>query len=98
MAKPVLEADSHTKVQMRKKVRGLRKSEQAVLKQRRTAGAENRAAPDPEGPLTPSTEPAHCDPPPVDCAGDVVTLLADPDCLWSITQLALRSPPSGMTG
>ncbi len=31
-AKPVLEADSHTKVQMRKKVRGLRKIEQAVLK------------------------------------------------------------------
>jgi hypothetical protein len=32
VAKPVLEADSHTKVQMRKKVRGLRKIEQAVLK------------------------------------------------------------------
>ena len=33
VAKPVLEADSHAKVQMRKKVRGLRKIEQAVLKQ-----------------------------------------------------------------
>jgi hypothetical protein len=33
VAKPVLEADSHSKVQMRKKVRGLRKIEQAVLKQ-----------------------------------------------------------------
>jgi len=32
VAKPVLEADSHAKVQMRKKVRGLRKIEQAVLK------------------------------------------------------------------
>jgi hypothetical protein len=32
VAKPVLEADSHTKVQMRRKVRGLRKIEQAVLK------------------------------------------------------------------
>jgi hypothetical protein len=31
LAKPVLEADSHAKVQMRKKVRGLRKIEQAVL-------------------------------------------------------------------
>ena len=31
VAKPVLEADSHAKVQMRKKVRGLRKIEQAVL-------------------------------------------------------------------
>jgi hypothetical protein len=33
VAKPVLEADSHAKVQMRKKVRGLRAIEQAVLKQ-----------------------------------------------------------------
>jgi hypothetical protein len=32
VAKPVLEADSHAKVQMRKKVRGLRKIEQAALK------------------------------------------------------------------
>lgn len=32
VAKPVLEADSHAKVQMRKKVRGLRAIEQAVLK------------------------------------------------------------------
>ncbi len=32
VAKPVLEADSHAKVTMRKKVRGLRKIEQAVLK------------------------------------------------------------------
>jgi hypothetical protein len=31
LAKPVLEADSHAKVQMRKKVRGLRVIEQAVL-------------------------------------------------------------------
>src|SRR5271170_2866764 len=31
LAKPVLEADSHAKVQMRKKVRGLRMIEQAVL-------------------------------------------------------------------
>jgi hypothetical protein len=37
VAKPVLEADSHTKVQMRKKVRGLRKIEQTVLKR---SGAE----------------------------------------------------------
>ena len=33
VAKPVLEADSHAKVRMRKKVRGLRTIEQAVLKQ-----------------------------------------------------------------
>jgi hypothetical protein len=35
LAKPVLEADSHAKVQMRKKVRGLRAIERAVLDQRR---------------------------------------------------------------
>lgn len=35
VAKPVLEADSHAKVQMRKKVRGLRKIEQAVIPQKR---------------------------------------------------------------
>ena len=35
LAQPVLEADSHAKVQMRKKVRGLRAIERAVLDQRR---------------------------------------------------------------
>ena len=38
VAKPVLEADSHAKVQMRKKVRGLRKIEQAVLKRAECRG------------------------------------------------------------
>jgi hypothetical protein len=37
VAKPVLEADSHAKVEMRQKVRGLRKIEQAVLKQQKAA-------------------------------------------------------------
>jgi hypothetical protein len=37
LAKPVPEADGHAKVQMRKKVRGLRSIEQAVLEQRRPA-------------------------------------------------------------
>jgi hypothetical protein len=72
VAKPVLEADSHTKVQMRKKVRGLRKIEQAVLKERRTSGGETIAAHDPEETLTRSAEPTHCDPPPADSAGAVV--------------------------
>jgi hypothetical protein len=39
VAKPVLEEDSHAKVQMRKKVRGLRKIEQAVLKQQKAEAA-----------------------------------------------------------
>ena len=41
VAKPVLEADSHAKVRMRKKVRGLRAIEQVVLR-RRKAAAEPR--------------------------------------------------------
>jgi len=40
VAKPVLEADSHAKVQMRTKVRGLRTIEQAVLKHQRAAACE----------------------------------------------------------
>jgi hypothetical protein len=48
VAKPVLEADRHAKVQMRKKVRGLRKIEQAVLKRQRGAAAT--------GPATDATE------------------------------------------
>src|SRR3954466_7050884 len=72
VAKPVLEADSHTKVQMRKKVRGLRTIEQAVLKQRRTSGGETGAAHDPEETLTRSAEPTHCDPPPAESADAVV--------------------------
>jgi hypothetical protein len=40
LAKPTLEADSHAKVQMRKKVRGLRDIEKQVLRQRRQEQAE----------------------------------------------------------
>jgi hypothetical protein len=40
LAKPVLEADSHAKVQMRKKVRGLRGIERSVLGRRRDATSE----------------------------------------------------------
>ena len=46
LAKPVLEEDSHAKVQMRKKVRGLRDIEKQVLEDRRKAQAEpERPAP-----------------------------------------------------
>jgi len=37
LAEPVLEADSHAKVQMRQKVRGLRGIERSVLKHRRAS-------------------------------------------------------------
>jgi hypothetical protein len=53
VAKPVLEADSHCKVQMRKKVRGLRKIERAVLK-RQSAEESKRHAPDDSGAATPA--------------------------------------------
>ena len=42
LAKPVLEADSHAKVQMRKKVRGLRAIEQAVLRRQKAQTQEDR--------------------------------------------------------
>ena len=44
LAKPMLEADSHAKVQMRKKVRGLRDIERQVLEDRRPAQAKSVAA------------------------------------------------------
>jgi hypothetical protein len=50
VARPVLEADSHAKVEMRKKVRGLRKIEQAVLQRPREEAAA--ASPHATGPVT----------------------------------------------
>src|SRR6266571_9267435 len=48
LAKPTLELDSHAKVQMRSKVRGLRELERQVLSQRAAAAAANSvASPDP---------------------------------------------------
>src|SRR4051795_11166245 len=67
LAKPVLEADSHAKVQMRKKVRGLRTIEQAVPKRRKTA-TEDLAPPIPEAAGT-AVDPA---PAAADPAGAVV--------------------------
>lgn len=59
VAKPVLEADSHAKVQMRKKVRGLRKIEQAVLKQQNAQAVDDpeeaAAAPAPAEPTSSPT-------------------------------------------
>src|SRR5271166_5157079 len=52
VAKPVLEADSHAKVQMRKKVRGLRKIEQTVLERQSAQASETLAADDPEATVT----------------------------------------------
>lgn len=51
LAEPVLEEDSHAKVQMRRKVRGLRSIEQAVLRER----ANNAVSAGEKGPETPPT-------------------------------------------
>ena len=63
VAKPVLEADSHAKVQMRRKVRGLRSIERSVLKRQHKAaeatcasersGSTVRASTDPLAPVLP---------------------------------------------
>ena len=58
LAKPVLEAHSHAKVQMRRKVRGLRKIEQAGSSSR-VPSAKSRAEDDPEATLTVIAGPAN---------------------------------------
>jgi hypothetical protein len=72
VAKPVLEADSHAKVQMRKKVRGLRKIEQAVLKQDAAETPKNAAEDDPEATVTVVAEASNTPSPEVDSASAVV--------------------------
>jgi hypothetical protein len=71
LARPVLEADSHAKVQMRKKVRGLRTIEQAVLQRPK---AETQADLTPKTPEATGTATAAANPPPagVDPVGSVV--------------------------
>src|SRR5271169_3541511 len=59
LARPVLEADSHAKVQMRRKVRGLRKIEQAVLKRQSVQASENLAADNPEATVSVLVRPAN---------------------------------------
>jgi len=61
LAKPVLEADSHAKVQMRTKVRGLRGIERSVLERRQESAPEGSPPPDLVEVATPD-----------DPAGDVV--------------------------
>ncbi len=56
LAKPVLEADSHAKVQMRKKVRGLRSIERAILEERRPPTDAPQAA---DAPQDPPAEPVN---------------------------------------
>jgi hypothetical protein len=72
LAKPVLEADSHAKVQMRRKVRGLRRIEQAVLKRRGAKAPRSLGENSPEATVTVIVGPANAAPPGSDSAGAVV--------------------------
>ena len=71
LAQPVLEADSHAKVQMRKKVRGLRVIEQAVLR-RQKAQAQEDLEPETRGTSGTATAAADRSAAVVDAAGSVV--------------------------
>jgi hypothetical protein len=72
VAKPVLEADSHAKVQMRRKVRGLRSIERTVLKHQRESAAGERASSEPDAPVALDTDPPTPAAPETDTAGAVV--------------------------
>jgi hypothetical protein len=71
LAKPVTDADSHAKVQMRRKVRGLRTIEQAVLKRQKAETRDDLGPDDPEATVT-ATAAANLPPAVVDPAGGVV--------------------------
>jgi hypothetical protein len=72
VAKPVLEADSHTKVQMRKKVRGLRKIEQAVLKRQGVEASQTAPGDDAQATMTVTVGPSDPPEPEADPASGVV--------------------------
>ncbi len=72
VAKPVLEADSHAKVRMRKKVRGLRTIEQAVLARSKAEPSDDRTPEGPQATVTTTTATADLPPAVVDPAGSVV--------------------------
>jgi hypothetical protein len=72
VAKPVLDADSHAKVRMRRKVRGLRAIEQAVLERQRAETKEALGPDDPGTTVTAIAGPADLPHAVVDPAGSVV--------------------------
>jgi len=72
VAKPVLEADSHAKVQMRRKVRGLRKIEQAVLKRQNVEASKSLPGDNREATGTVILEPGNTPSPEADSASAVV--------------------------
>jgi len=72
VAQPVLDADSHAKVRMRRKVRGLRAIEQAVLERQRAETKEALGPDDPGTTVTAIAGPADLPHAVVDPAGSVV--------------------------
>jgi hypothetical protein len=72
LAKPVLEADSHAKVAMRKKVRGLRVIEQAVLARQKAQTKDNLTPETPEATGTATLAGADRSAAVVEPAGSVV--------------------------
>ena len=72
LAKPVLEADSHAKVAMRKKVRGLRAIEQAVLARQKARTRDDLTPETPEAIGTATMAGAALPPGVVEPAGSVV--------------------------
>jgi hypothetical protein len=72
VAKPVLEADSYAKVQMCKKVRGLRRIEQAVLKRQGVEASGNAAGDDAEATIKVTVATADLPLPEANLAGAVV--------------------------
>jgi hypothetical protein len=93
LAKPTLEKDSHAKVQMRKKVRGLRDIERDVLEQRRQRQAE------PGQELTPSVTAPAATP----AAATAVQAVASPDASMVVGSAAgveqeLAPPPEPCRG
>ena len=72
LAQPVLEADSHAKVQMRKKARGLRKVERAVLRRQKAQTEEDLTPRIPEATSTATATAADPAADGVDPAGSVV--------------------------
>jgi hypothetical protein len=72
LAKPVLEADSHAKVQMRKKVRGLRVVEQAVLARQKARTKDDLTSETTEATSTTTLAGADLSPAVVEPVGSVV--------------------------
>jgi hypothetical protein len=95
LAKPVLERDSHAKVQMRRKVRGLRQVESGILNERRKGSTPSACPADAMQPtLTPATPSASTPPPAVPAA----TALMAPNAARSEAQDIVLEYAAGIRG